>query len=134
MRRNPLVYRLQLVSIRETNVNVGVLEPETRVNVGGDFVVRLDNVFDIGIDKVVEGVDVLFHQPFDLEKGWEKEPFVLEKVRLFRFGWYGCISTYLDRLDRVGQPQALPDGLIEEVPFTIFLIAVSDHPRRCPMK
>lgn len=80
MRCNPLVYRLQLVSIREPNINVGVLEPETGVNVGGDFVVCLDNVFDICINKVVERVDVLFHQPFNLEEGREKKPFVLEKV------------------------------------------------------
>ena len=42
-------------------MHVRVLEPKFWIDVGGDFVIRFDDVLDVDVDKVVEGVDVLLH-------------------------------------------------------------------------
>lgn len=40
-------------------------------------VICFDNVLDIGFDKIIERVDMLLHESFDFEKGWQQIPFVL---------------------------------------------------------
>ena len=70
---------LRIHALRFKNANVGVLEPESRVDLGGDFVIGTEDVFEININKVVERVQVLFDESFCLEESGEKEPFVLHK-------------------------------------------------------
>lgn len=76
-----LVVRLGLVAVGEADLDVHELDPEARVDVGRDLVVGLDDVLDVGVDKVVEGVDVLLDEALDLEEGGEEEPFVLWGVQ-----------------------------------------------------
>ena len=77
MRSDAFVDRVRVRPIREANADIGVFEPETGVNVRGDFAIGFENVLDIDINKVVEGVDMLFHEPFHLEKGRQQQPFIL---------------------------------------------------------
>ena len=69
MRSYAFVNRVRVRAVREADTDVGVLEPETRVNVRGDFVVGLEDVFDVDVDEIVERVDVLFYKPLHLEEG-----------------------------------------------------------------
>jgi hypothetical protein len=64
-----LVNRFDVSAIREADVDVGVFEPETGVDIRGDFVVSLDDVLEIDVDKVIEGVYVLLDKAFHFEKG-----------------------------------------------------------------
>jgi len=77
MRGYAFVNRIRVCAIREADADVGVFEPETGVDIRGDFVVGLEDVSDIDIDEVVEGVNVLFHEAFHLEKGRQQQPFIL---------------------------------------------------------
>jgi hypothetical protein len=77
MRRNALVDRIKIGPIRESNVDVGVLEPEPRVNVRRDFIVSLDDILDINIDEIVERVYVLLDKSLYFKKGGKKKPFIL---------------------------------------------------------
>jgi hypothetical protein len=45
---------------------VGVLQPEPWVYIRCDLVICFQNVLDVHIDKVIEGVDMLFDQTLDL--------------------------------------------------------------------
>jgi len=54
-----------------------LLEEEMRINVGGDTLVGLDNLLQINIDKVVEGINMLLDKTLDFEKRRQKLPFVL---------------------------------------------------------
>ena len=72
-----LVDGLHVVPIRETYVDVGVLEPKTRVDVGSNFVVRFHDILNIHVDKIVEGIYVLLHKAFHFQKSGQQEPFVL---------------------------------------------------------
>ena len=58
-------------------MNVGVFEPESGIDVRSDLVIGFDDVLDVGIDKVVERVDVLFDETFDFEESRQQEPFIL---------------------------------------------------------
>lgn len=58
-------------------MNVGVFEPEPGIDIRRDLVVGFDDVLDVGIDKVVERLNVLFDKTFDLEESWQQEPFIL---------------------------------------------------------
>jgi hypothetical protein len=71
------VNRIRVCAVREVDTDIGVFEPETGVNVRGDFVIGFEDAFDIDIDEVVERVNVLFHEPFHLEKGGQQQPFIL---------------------------------------------------------
>lgn len=46
----------------------GLLEIEVRIDIGRDFFVclRVDNLLDLTIDEIVEGVNVLFDETFHL--------------------------------------------------------------------
>lgn len=69
MRRDTLVYRVQISAVWEADVNVGVFEPKARIDIRGDLVVGSDDVLDVHIDEIVERVDVLLDQTFDSEEG-----------------------------------------------------------------
>ena len=49
-------------------MDIRIFQPETRVNVGGDFVIRLQDVLDVDIYEIVERVNVLLHQTLDFEE------------------------------------------------------------------
>lgn len=68
MRGNALVYGVRIRSVRESHMNVGVLEPEPRVDVRSHFVVCFHNVLDVNIYEVVERVDMLLNEAFDFQK------------------------------------------------------------------
>ena len=77
MRRNALVDRIEIGPIRESNVDVSVLEPEPRVNVRRDFIVSFDDILDIYIDEIVERVYMLLDKSLYFKKGWKEKPFIL---------------------------------------------------------
>lgn len=76
-----LVDSVQICAVGETDVNVGILEPESGIDVRRDLVVRLDDILDVGINKVVERVNVLFDEPLDFKEGGQQEPLVLSDGR-----------------------------------------------------
>ncbi len=49
-----------------------------RVHVRLDTFVRLDDLFQVHIDKVVERVDVLLDQTLNLQERWQQFPLVLK--------------------------------------------------------
>lgn len=59
VRGDTLVDRVCISAVREADDDVSVFEPKARVNVGGDFVIGLEDVLDIYVDEVVERVDML---------------------------------------------------------------------------
>jgi hypothetical protein len=77
VRRDAPVDRVGVGAGGDADLDIGVSQPEARVDVRGDFFVGFDDVFDVVVDKVVEGVDVLFDEAFDFEEGGQEEPFVL---------------------------------------------------------
>ncbi len=66
-----------------------VLQPESRVDVGRDFVVRLDDALDVDVDEIVEGIYVLLDESFYFKKSGQQKPFVLtrsqSRLRVRRF-------------------------------------------------
>ena len=68
MRSYAFVNRVRVCAVRKADADIGVFEPEARIDVRSDFVVGPEDVFDIDIDEVVERVDMLFHKPFHLEE------------------------------------------------------------------
>jgi hypothetical protein len=60
-----LRHGFRVVTIWESDVDVGILEPKARVNIGCNFVICFDDVLNVRVHKVVEGIDVLFHESFD---------------------------------------------------------------------
>lgn len=75
-----LVNGICIRPVRETNDNVRVLEPEPRIYIGGDFVIGFENILDVYVHEIVEGINVLLHEPLDFEEGREQQPFVLRSV------------------------------------------------------
>ncbi len=65
MRRNAFIDRVCVRTIRKSNMNVGVLQPESGIYVRRDFVICFQDVLDVHIDEVIEGVDVLFDETLD---------------------------------------------------------------------
>ena len=68
VRSDPLVNCLRLVAVRESNVYIRVLEPETRVDIRSNLVVRFDDIFYIGFDEIIERIDVLLDETFDFQE------------------------------------------------------------------
>ena len=68
MRGDALVNCVRVCSVRETNDNVGILEPKAGVDIRCNFAISFEDVLDVDIDEIIEGLDVLFDQPFNLEK------------------------------------------------------------------
>lgn len=77
MRRDAFVDRIQVRSVRKTNINVSVFEPESRVNIRSNFVVGFDDILDVQINEVVERVDMLLNESLYFQKCREQQPFVL---------------------------------------------------------
>ena len=71
VRRNALVDRVKICPIRESNVYIGVFEPESGVDVRSDLVISFDNILDIQIDKIVERVYVLLDESLYFKEGWK---------------------------------------------------------------
>jgi len=59
-----------------------ILKKEGWVDVAQNPLVGFDNLLQLHLDEEIERVDVLFDQPFDLEKCGKKSPFVLFNIRL----------------------------------------------------
>jgi hypothetical protein len=66
MRCNAFVNRVCVHTIGKSNVNVGVLQPEPGIYVRRNFVICFQDVLDVHIYKVIEGVNMLFDQTLDL--------------------------------------------------------------------
>ena len=77
MRSDRFVDGIWVRAVGETDVNIGVLEPETRVYIRGDFAVCFYDILDVYVNKVVERVDVLLDETLDLKKRGQQQPFVL---------------------------------------------------------
>jgi hypothetical protein len=77
VRGHSLVDGAGVDAVREADLDIGVLEPEAGINVRCDLVVGLQDVLDIDVDEVVEGVDVLLDEALHFEESGEQEPFVL---------------------------------------------------------
>jgi hypothetical protein len=71
MWRNTLVDRVCVCAIRKSDMNVGILQPETGIYVRRDLVICLQDVLDVHIDKVIKRVDMLLDKTLDFKKGWE---------------------------------------------------------------
>lgn len=54
------------------------MQVEPGLHVTEDCTIRLDNLPELYLDEVVEGVDMLLDETLDFEESWEKVPFVLE--------------------------------------------------------
>ena len=80
MRCDTLVDRVGVCPVGEAYLNVGVLQPKARIDIGGHLVVRAKNVLNIDVHEIVKGVYMLLHKTFDLEEGWKEKPFVLCSV------------------------------------------------------
>jgi len=52
-------------------MDVGIFQPESGVYVRRDLAICLQDVLDVHIDKIIEGVDVLFDKTLDFKKGRE---------------------------------------------------------------
>lgn len=65
MRGHSFVDGLDLISVWKSYIDVGIFEPESRIDIGSDFVVSFHDVFNINIDEVVERVSMLFDETFD---------------------------------------------------------------------
>lgn len=59
---------IRVRSIRDTNLDIGVFEPETRIYVRCDFVVRFHDIFYVYIHEIVEGVYMLLNQALDFQE------------------------------------------------------------------
>ena len=66
--RNSFVDCVGIGSVRETDLDVDVLEPETRIDIGCDFVVGLHDIFYVYIHEIVEGVYMLLNQALDFQE------------------------------------------------------------------
>ena len=40
------------------------------IHVGRDAVVGLDDIVNVNVDKIIEGINVLFNKTFDFQKCW----------------------------------------------------------------
>lgn len=54
------------------------MQVEPGLHVTKDGTIRPDNLPELYLDEVVEGVDMLLDESLDFEESWEKVPFVLE--------------------------------------------------------
>ena len=69
MWRNAFIDRVCVRAIRKSDMDVGILQPESGIHVRRDLVIRFQDVLDIHIDKVIEGIDMLFDKTLDFKKG-----------------------------------------------------------------
>ena len=71
MWRNAFVDRVCISAIRKSDMDVGILQPKSGIHVGRDLVICFQDVLYVHIDKVIEGVDMLFDKTLDFKKGWK---------------------------------------------------------------
>jgi len=64
-------------TFRLADADVSISDKHVRVNVTVDCGIGAKDCLELGIDKEVVRVDVLFHQTLDLEESRQKVPFVL---------------------------------------------------------
>lgn len=53
-----------IVTVWFSNTNVEIFQIEARIGIAKNFVVSLNNLLDVFIDEIIEGIDVLFHEAF----------------------------------------------------------------------
>jgi hypothetical protein len=63
-------------SSRRTNIDVSELDVEVMIDVTANSGARFDDLLQLDLHEIVVGVNVLFHQSFDLEECGEQIPFV----------------------------------------------------------
>jgi len=68
---NAFVDRVCVRAIRKSDMDVGILQPESGIYVRRDLVICIQDVLDVHIDKVIKGVDMLFDKTLDFKKGRE---------------------------------------------------------------
>lgn len=56
------------------------MQVEPGLHITENCTIRPDNLPELYLDEVVEGVDMLLDESLDFEESWEKIPFVLELV------------------------------------------------------
>lgn len=54
------------------------MQVEPRLHITEDCSIRPNNLSELDLNEVVEGVDMLLDEALDFEESWEKVPFVLE--------------------------------------------------------
>jgi len=59
-----------LLDVRRADVDVEVFDVEVGVGQTGDLLVGFQDVLDLDVGEVVERVQVLLEEPFDLQVGW----------------------------------------------------------------
>lgn len=100
-------------------MNVGIFEPEPGIDVRSDLVVGFDDVLYVCVDKVVERVDVLFDETFDLEESGQQEPFVLSDC-LSRYALGSDVErAYLDVFNWICDTQPAPVCAVQMLPFLV---------------
>jgi len=75
--RDGFVDGISVRAIRHADRDVGVFQPEARVNIRGDLVIRPEDIEEVDIDEMVKRINVLLDKPLDFEECREQEPFVL---------------------------------------------------------
>ena len=63
-----------------SNIDVCVGDVEFWVYIAEYGLVGLDDSFEVDIDEEIVRVYVLFNETFDLQKCWEKVPFILSMI------------------------------------------------------
>ena len=120
MRRDTLVYGIGVCPIGGTNLDIEIFQPKSWIDVGCDFVIGFNDILDVDVDEVVEGINVLLNQPFHFEKCGKQQPFILPRIKSEEYTT-GTDSklTYLYILDRVCQANTTPIP-IKSLPFMLF--------------
>ena len=59
------VDRVCICPLRKPNLNVRILQPEPGIDIRSDFIIGFDDVLDIYIDEIVEGIYMLFNEALD---------------------------------------------------------------------
>ena len=52
-------------------------EEKARVDITENIFVGLEDFFHVDVDKIIEGIDMLFHKTFNFEKSRQQFPFIL---------------------------------------------------------
>lgn len=78
MRSDALINSICVRSVRESDGDVCVLEPETRIDIRSDLIISLEDIFDVDIHEIIERVNMLLYETLDLKKSGQEQPFVLQ--------------------------------------------------------
>jgi hypothetical protein len=69
MRGDFLLNRFHFIPVGEAYVDVDIFKPKSWVHIRGYFVISFDYVFEVDIDEVVEGVDMLLNETLHFQEG-----------------------------------------------------------------